>query len=86
MSTDALDIYFFLKPLQLRNAMNALHAFEPHPARTVELDLRVTVPASTPMLDVAQALTQLATAVNGSWKFSHPAGAAKGQFIVEGQP
>jgi len=58
-----------------------------HPApRTVEFDLRVTLPAGTPMIDVAQAMTDLAATVNGHWSYRKPAGAARGYFEVEGQP
>lgn len=52
--------------------------------RQVTFDLRVTVPAATPMLDVAGALTQLAAAVNGSWSYRQPAGAERGYFEVGG--
>jgi hypothetical protein len=44
--------------------------------------LRVVLPNHTPMIDVAAALTQLAWAVNGSWRWD-PASSA---FVVEGQP
>lgn len=54
--------------------------------RQVTFDLRVTVPAATPMLDVASALTQLAAAVGGAWRYHAPAGAEAGRFEVEGQP
>lgn len=54
--------------------------------RQVTFDLRVTVAAHTPMLDVASALTQLATAVNGTWSYRQPADAAHGYFEIGGQP
>lgn len=52
--------------------------------RTVEMNVRVTLPAGTPMLAVASALTQLAEAVNGSWRFRKPAAQEPGYFHVAG--
>lgn len=46
------------------------------------LTLRVVLPNHTPMIDVADALTRLALAVNGSWRWDP----ASGAFVVEGQP
>lgn len=54
--------------------------------RTVTLDLRVTVPAGTPMIDFARALSQLALAVNGAWVHRAVPGLPRGRFDVEGQP
>ena len=54
--------------------------------RQVTFDLRVTVPAHTPMLDVASALTQLAAAVGGTWCYHAPVGAERGRFEVEVKP
>ena len=51
--------------------------------RQITFDLRVTVPAATPMLEVADALTRLAAAVNGTWSYRHPAGAEHGYFEVQ---
>lgn len=68
--------------------MNAPHpAQHPTAPRTVAFDLRVTLPAGTPMVDVADALTQLAASVNGSWSFRTPVdGTRRGRFEVEGRP
>lgn len=44
--------------------------------------LRVVLPNHTPMINVADALTRLALAVNGSWRWDP----ASGAFIVEEQP
>lgn len=46
------------------------------------LTLQIRLPALTPMVDVANALTQLATAVNGCWRWDP----ASGAFVVEGRP
>ncbi len=54
--------------------------------RTVTLDLRITVPAGTPMIDFARAMSQLASAVNGRWGHRPAPGLPRGRFEVEGQP
>ncbi len=49
---------------------------------TVITTIQVVLPNHTPMINVADALTRLALAVNGSWRWDP----ASGAFIVEGQP
>lgn len=104
MNPESINLYYLLKPSQLRNAlMSANHhvsnltisqlaslvqpAFAP---RTVDFDVRVTLPAGTPMVAVAQAMSQLAAAVGGTWRYSCPPGADHGRFevavAVEGRP
>jgi hypothetical protein len=79
MSTESIDRHFLLKPNRVRFVlMNANH---PAP-RTVSFDVRVTVPAHTPMRDVAQALTDLATAVRGVWTYRQPEASNAGRFEV----
>ena len=81
-----MDLYFFVRPNQLRKAMNAhitQAQIDNRAPRQVTFDLRVTVPAATPMLDVADALTRLAAAVGGTWSYRHPAGAERGHFEVQ---
>lgn len=81
-----MDLYFFARPNQLRKTMNAqIVQAQTRAPRRVTLDLRVTLPAGTPMLDVAQAMTQLAAAVRGTWSYRQPAGADHGRFEVESQ-
>ncbi len=54
--------------------------------RTVTLDLRITVPAGTPMIDFARAMSQFASAVNGRWAHRPAPGLPQGRFEVEGRP
>ena len=54
--------------------------------RTVTLDLRITVPAGTPMIDFPRAMSQLASAVNGRWAHRPAPGLPQGRFEVEGRP
>lgn len=61
-------------------------ADRPRAPRQVTFDLRVTIPAHTPMLEVASALTQLAAAVGGTWCYHTPVGAERGRFEVEAKP
>lgn len=86
ISAGPLDLYFLLKPNQLRNVMMKDIAQSRTGNRTVEFELRVIVPAATPMADVAQAMTRLAASVNGTWRYSCPPGAPHGRFEVEAQP
>lgn len=53
---------------------------------TVTLDLRITVPAGTPMIDFARAMSQFASAVNGRWAHRPAPGLPQGRFEVEGRP
>ena len=81
-----MDLYFFARPNPLRKAMHAQIAqaqLDTRAPRQVTFDLRVTVPAATPMLDVADALTRLAAAVGGTWSYRHPVGAEHGHFEVQ---
>jgi len=54
----------------------------PQAVPVAALTIQVVLPKHTPMVDVADALTRLATAVKGTWRHDP----ASGAFIVEGQP
>lgn len=54
------------------------------PRATVVLDLRLIVPASTPMIELARALGQLALAIDGAWAHRAAPGIPMGRFVIEG--
>lgn len=89
--TESINLYHLLKPNQLRNSLMSTQPSRfplPAPAapRTLEFDLRITVPADAPMVDLAQALTNwpLPSAAPGAT--ATPPGAERGRFEVEARP
>lgn len=66
-------------------------ALPPQPASppkrsVVTVDVRLTLAATTTMVDMVYAMDRMAAAVGGSWSYQAPAGAERGRFFVEAQP
>ena len=49
-----------------------LPRLQPNPPRPVTLEIRLTVPGGVPMVDVAQVMTDLAAAIDGTWRYRQP--------------
>lgn len=82
---ETLNLYQVSHP---RQAAHALARSTPAPARSVILEVRVTVPAHTPMVDVAEAITRLAETVGGTWAYRQPLSdpPQRGYFAIEPPP
>ncbi|MDG4595518.1 MAG: hypothetical protein P9F75_07460 [Candidatus Contendobacter sp.] len=51
--------------------MNTIPSSSARP-RPVTLNIQLTVPGATPMVDVAQLMTTLADAIGGTWSYRQP--------------
>lgn len=55
-------------------------------ARTIDVDVRVRLPVSTPMIDWAAAMTALSETLGGTWSYRAAPGLPRGRFEIEVLP
>lgn len=54
--------------------------------RTIDVDILVKLPAATPMLDWAAAMTAMSEILGGTWSYRAAPGCPRGRYEIETRP
>lgn len=76
---ESIDLYWLLKHHDWSTEMNDIAKS----GGKIDVDISVRIPANTPMIDWALAMTAMSSALGGTWSYrSHP-NAPRGRYEIE---
>lgn len=82
MIEEAIDLYSLLRQHDWSLDMNEIARSASH-AQSIDVEILVRMPAQTPMLDWAAALTALAEKLGGTWSYQAAPGSPRGRYEIE---